>query len=268
MTKFENASERDERLKRLSELQKHGINPYPAQIAFSTQSIQDIVSDFVSLESSGAKIGVRGRVRSKRAHGALQFIDLEENGVKIQLYIKQGEIDNKQFDLLKDLIDVGDFLAAEGVCVKTKRGEQSLLVRRMQLLGKSLRPLPEKWHGLQDVETRFRKRELDLLANKEVKSIFLKRSSFIHNLRSYLIKHDCVEVETPILQPIPGGATAQPFKTHHNALNQDMYLRIAPELYLKRLVVGGFPRVFEIAKCFRNEGIDTQHNPEFTQIEL
>jgi len=261
-------NERKDRLKRLSALRKLGVNPYPARIDFTTLEVSKVINGFSDFEKDQQIIGVRGRIRSKREHGALLFIDIEDTDAKIQLYIKNEVLSHDQFKLLRDLVDVGDFIAAQGTCTKTKRGEQSLLVTKVQLLAKSLRPLPEKWHGLQDVETRFRKRELDLLANKEVKSFFIKRNVFIQSLREYLLSHDCIEVETPVLQPIPGGATARPFVTHHNALDQDMYLRIAPELYLKRLIVGGMPRVFEIARCFRNEGIDTQHNPEFTQIEL
>jgi len=268
MKTTETPTEREERLSRLSSLKKLGINPYPARIQFQTVPIGKILDSFSDYEKSEKKVGVHGRIRSKREHGSLLFVDLEENGKKIQLYIKKDNLEEKEFFVLKNLTDIGDFIAAEGICTKTKRGEQSILVTHIQILAKALRPLPEKWHGLQDIETRFRKRELDLLSNQEVKSIFVKRNTFINAIRSYLTNHDCVEVETPILQQIPGGAAARPFITHHNTLDQDMYLRIAPELYLKRLVVGGMPRVFEIARCFRNEGIDTQHNPEFTQIEL
>ena len=261
-------NERKDRLRRLSELKKLAINPYPARTDFATLDVHKVLTSFSDFEKNQHVVGVRGRIRSKREHGALLFIDVDDNDAKIQLYIKNETLSHDQFKLVRDLVDVGDFIAAQGTCTKTKRGEQSILVTQVQLLAKSLRPLPEKWHGLQDVETRFRKRELDLLANKEVKSFFIKRNVFIQSFRAYLLKHDCIEVETPVLQPIPGGATARPFVTHHNALDQDMFLRIAPELYLKRLVVGGMSRVFEVARCFRNEGIDTQHNPEFTQIEL
>lgn len=268
METSEKQNERQERLKRLAHLQKKGINPYPARIDFETLTIKHVLDLFADFEKKATTIGIRGRIRSKREHGSLLFLDIEENNQKIQLYIKKETLREPDFSLLCEAIDVGDFIAAQGTCTKTKRGEQSLLTIKIQLLTKSLRPLPEKWHGLQDIETRFRKRELDLLSNKNVKSFFTKRNTFIQSVRSYLLDNDCIEVETPVLQSIPGGATARPFSTHHNALNQDMYLRIAPELYLKRLVVGGIDRVFEVARCFRNEGIDTQHNPEFTQIEL
>lgn len=267
MTK-ESSQEYSDRLSRLQEIEKRGITPYPARLDFSISSIQEILKDFDQKKKVKKHINAAGRLRSKRLHGALFFGDLEQEGKKIQLYVKKDALPPKQFQLLTELIDVGDFIAVKGIAAETKRGENSILVNYVQLLTKTLRPLPEKWHGLSDIETRFRYRELDLLSNPHIREIFLARTKFLLYARHFLESRHCLEVETPILQTIPGGATAKPFHTHHNALDQDMYLRIAPELFLKRLVVGGIDRVFEIARCFRNEGVDTQHNPEFTQIEL
>lgn len=261
-------SERDERIFRLQQLIKTGIDPYPARLKKETTPVKVLLEQFEKLSTDKKTLGIAGRMISKRVHGTLLFADVQDGSGKIQLYIKKDFLEPALFDLIESAIDIGDIIFAEGILEMTKRGEKSLLVSDFELLSKSLRPLPEKWHGLQDIETRFRKRELDLLANDEIKNIFAKRHVFLKALRSFLDANNFLEVETPILQPIPGGATARPFITHHNSLNQDMYLRVAPELYLKRLIVGGFDRVYEVARCFRNEGIDVQHNPEFTQIEL
>jgi lysyl-tRNA synthetase class 2 len=186
----------------------------------------------------------------------------------LQLSFKKNILGDKHYNFFKNLIDLGDFIRVKGTLFTTKVGEKTLEVQSLKLLAKSLLPLPEKWHGLSDVEIRYRKRYLDLIANPEVRVIFKKRSLIIKTIREFLDKEGFIEVETPILQPIPGGAAARPFVTHHNALDIDLYLRIAPELYLKRLIVGGFEKVYEVARCFRNEGIDWAHNPEFTQVEF
>ncbi len=196
------------------------------------------------------------------------FADLMDDSGKMQIAFKQDEIGEERFASFRDLMDPGDIVEVQGVLFLTRRGEKSLSVSAWRPLTKALLPLPEKWHGLQDVETRYRARELDLLSNPEVRSHFLVRSKLVSALRRFLDEDGFLEVETPMLHPIPGGANARPFITHHNALDADFYLRIAPELYLKRLVVGGFERVYEIGRCFRNEGIDHTHNPEFTMLEL
>ena len=199
-----------------------------------------------------------GRVMAMRGHGAITFMDLRDGTGSIQLFL-EGE---------KNLIDIGDFIEAEGKLFITKAGEKTLRVSSWKMLAKSLLPLPEKWHGLQDVEERYRKRYLDLLMNPETKAIFEQRALIIQKMRTFLLEHHFVEVQTPTLQPLYGGASARPFKTHMNALDMDLFLRIAPELYLKRLLVGGFERVFEFTTNFRNEGMDREHNPEFSAVEF
>ncbi|MBU1130759.1 lysine--tRNA ligase [Patescibacteria group bacterium] len=255
------------RLQRLAEIKKAGFNPYPGK-ARRSFLIGDVLSDFKNKEKSKIKISIAGRIRSLRLHGGSCFIHLEDGAGKIQAYFKKDEVGNKQYRFFTDSFDVGDFIEIQGALFVTKRGEQTILAKKFKLLSKALLPLPEKWHGLADVETRFRKRYLDLLSNPEVKKIFIKRSKIIQYLRDYFLKNDFLEVDTPILQQVASGAIAKPFKTRHQALNTDLFLRIAPELYLKELVIGGFDKVFELARCFRNEGIDYAHNPEFTQIEF
>jgi len=265
-----NGNEKDElktRLARLKRAQRQKINPYPPT-AFRSHTLAAALQTFDHLEKSGAEITVVGRIKSIRNHGGSTFLDLEDGSSALQLYAKEDQLKKKSYQTFVDLLDVGDFIQSGGLAFKTKRGEPTLLIKNWKLLTKTLAPLPEKWHGLQDIEVRFRKRYLDLIANPEVRRLFLVRSEVIRTIRSFLDSRGYLEVETPILQPIPGGANARPFVTHHNSLNTDLYLRVAPELYLKRLVVGGFERVYEIARCFRNEGIDWAHNPEFTQVEL
>ena len=259
--------EKAARLERLRHLLEEGINPYPATSA-PTHRVRDVLDSFERLCDRQETITVAGRLRAIRGHGGASFADLEQGGHKIQLHVKSDLVGQSVYDFLLSRLDLGDFIQARGRCFVTKRGENSIEVQELTLLTKALRPLPAKWHGLTDVEVRYRKRYLDLLANPEVRAIFRKRSVLLKAIRDFFNREGFMEVETPILQPLYGGATAQPFVTHHNALDIDLYLRIAPELYLKRLVVGGFDRVFEIARCFRNEGIDHLHNPEFTQIEF
>jgi lysyl-tRNA synthetase class 2 len=194
-------------------------------------------------------------------------LHLEDESGRLQLVVKRDALGTDAYAALHDTVDVGDFLEVTGTPFTTQKGERSLAVASYRVIAKALLPLPEKWHGLSDVETRYRKRYLDLIANESVRHIFRVRGKIVSTIRRYLDDHGFLEVETPVLQPIPGGASARPFTTHHNALHADMYLRIAPELYLKRLLVGGFERVYEVARCFRNEGIDHAHNPEFTQVE-
>ncbi len=208
-----------------------------------------------------------GRVSRKRMHGGSSFGNIKDETGSIQIFLRRDVL-KKQYYLWKDLIDLGDFIQVRGVLFNTKSGEKTLEVQALKFLSKALLPLPEKFHGLTDTETRYRQRYLDLIANEQTKDVFKKRSLLVRSIREFFDKQGFMEVETPILQPIPGGAVARPFITHHNALDADLYLRVAPELYLKRLIVGGYEKIYEIARCFRNEGIDHSHNPEFTQIEF
>ena len=204
---------------------------------------------------------------SKRRHGKAGFANLADFSGSIQLYFRQDDLGPEKYELYKKL-DIGDILGIQGEVFRTQKGEISIHVRDLYYLSKSLTPLPEKWHGLKDVELRYRQRYVDLIVNPEVKEVFVKRSRIIKEMRNYLDDRGFLEVETPMMQPIPGGATARPFITHHNALDMELYLRIAPELYLKRLIVGGLEKVYEINRNFRNEGISTRHNPEFTMLEI
>ena len=212
-------------------------------------------------------VSCAGRIMAIRHFGRAAFILLQDRKGRIQAYLRQDILGDKLFDLFKRL-DAGDFVGVRGRPFRTKTGELTIEVSFIQLLAKSFRPLPEKWHGLTDVETRYRQRYLDLIVNPQVKETFYKRNEIIQGIKGFLLQRDFLEVETPMMQPIPGGATARPFKTHHNTLDMDLYLRIAPELYLKRLVIGGMERVFELNRNFRNEGVSTQHNPEFTMLEF
>ena len=200
--------------------------------------------------------------------GKIIFSSLQDDSGKIQIILQEKETPEKEIKFFKKYIDTGDIVGVEGTILRTKRGELSVLAKKIQILSKALLPLPEKWHGLQDKEERYRKRYLDLIMNPELKEIFIKRAETIKALREFLLNRSFIEVDTPILQSIYGGALAKPFKTHYNVYNRDVYLRIAPELYLKRLIVGGYEKVFEFAKCFRNEGVDRSHNPEFTNLEF
>ena len=257
--------EREVRLKKAKSLKDKGIPLYPYNFS-RTHTIREVLEDFDELSSSKRTVKIAGRMGSKRKHGKTLFSDLYDASGKIQLYFRRDML-KENFDLLA-LLDTGDFLGVEGEVFRTKTEEPTLLVSSFKLLGKSLRPLPEKWHGLKDTETRYRQRYLDILSNPHSREIFLIRTKMIDAIRSFLNERGFLEVETPILQPLYGGAMAKPFKTWYEALQQEMFLRIADELYLKRLLVGGFEKVYEIAKDFRNEGLDRFHNPEFTQIEL
>jgi lysyl-tRNA synthetase class 2 len=258
---------RSERIKKLELLKAKGVDPYPIESKRDV-SVGEAVADFTALSKRKKPLTLAGRVMAVRRQGGLVFLDLEDGTGKIQGLLKKDDIGADTFDLFVDAADIGDFIEIKGSLFVTKRKEKTLMAQSWHMLSKSLRPLPAKWHGLQDVEERFRKRYLDLLSSPEVKNRFLVRSQLIAFLREQLGKDGYVEVETPILQDVAGGATAEPFKTHHNALDIDLYLRIAPELYLKRLIVGGIDKVFEIGRNFRNEGIDVTHNPEFTMLEF
>lgn len=258
------------RIKKLETLKSKGINPYPSKLPFKILEIEELKKNFSKFESAnrrtGKSVGIAGRVMAKREHGGSLFFDLLA-GEKFQVFMSKEKVGESNFSFFLDNIDAGDFVAVWGKTFLTKKKEPTLGAEKWEILSKSLLPLPEKWHGLLDIEERFRKRYLDLLMNQEVKSRFVLRSKIINEMRNLFDKVEFVEVETPVLQIIPGGALARPFITHHNALNVDLYLRIAPELFLKKLLVGGFKKVYEIGKSFRNEGIDPKHNPEFTTVE-
>jgi lysyl-tRNA synthetase class 2 len=254
-----------ERLKKRDNFIKANYPPYPSQVR-RTHSIGEILASFSSFSRSKKKIFVTGRIMGIRVQGGLVFADILDSSGKIQAIIKKENL--KDFKLFKENLDIGDFIEIGGMALLSRTNEKSLETKNLKIIVKSLRPLPSVWHGLKDVEERFRRRYLDLIFNSQIREKLILRSKIIEHLRESLAQEGFLEVETPILQPIPGGAIAQPFKTHFNAMNADFYLRIAPELYLKRLLVGGFEKIFEIGKNFRNEGMDRDHNPEFTMIEL
>ena len=260
-----------QRIKTLKELRSLGINPYrnTYSVSDSSQDITDKYGKLTAEELAAKKhnCSIAGRVVALRSFGKAAFSHIQDHAGRIQIYVKKEIVGEDSYSLFKK-IDIGDFIGIEGILFRTKTGELTVEVEKISLLSKSLRPLPEKWHGLSDIEIRYRQRYVDLIVNPEVKNVFILRSKIIKAIREFLDNHGFLEVETPMMQPIPGGATARPFKTHHNALGIDLYLRIAPELYLKRLIVGGFNRVYEINRNFRNEGISIKHNPEFTMLEF
>lgn len=262
--------EYDERLKKVEELRKLGINPYAYRFE-RTHAIKEIVEKYnnISPEEKLEKIKVKiaGRIRSIREHGKAIFADLEDFTGRIQLFLDESTIGKENFLIFRKYVDVADIIGVEGFVFKTKRGELSVWINKFEILTKSLRGLPKEWFGLKDIETRYRRRYLDMLMNPEVKDILIKRANIINAMREFLINNGYIEVETPILQPIYGGAFARPFKTYHHELGMEMYLRISNEMYLKRLIAGGFEKVFEFSVDFRNEGIDRNHNPEFLQLE-
>jgi lysyl-tRNA synthetase class 2 len=219
-------------------------------------------------DSTDETVRVAGRAMLVRGQGKLIFVTLRDGTGELQLFVSQSDLGDEEFDQFRENVSRGDWVGVDGAVMKTKKGELSVRVRTFVLLAKAHRQLPDKWHVLADVDTRYRQRYVDLIANDEARRVFEIRFAAVAAMREYLVDHGYIEVETPVLHPIPGGATARPFVTHHNALDMDLYLRIAPELYLKRLIVGGFDRVFEIARVFRNEGLSTRHNPEFTMLEL
>ena len=251
-----------ERTNKLKSLQDKGINPYGSALA-GIAPIAGIVADF----KEGMSVLAAGRLIAKREHGKATFIDVRDQQAKIQVYIREDVLGKENFELFSSF-DIGDILAVEGETFKTRTQEPTIKAVKFTLLSKSLRPLPEKWHGLKDVEIRYRQRYIDLIANHEVKEIFFKRSKITSGIRFFLDGKGYIEVETPMMQPIAGGAAGRPFKTHHNEYDMNLFLRIAPELYLKRLLVGGFEKVYEINRSFRNEGVSTRHNPEFTMLEV
>ncbi|AZT91081.1 lysine--tRNA ligase [Caldicellulosiruptor changbaiensis] len=254
------------RIKKLRELQQNKYNPYEKVKYDSTHYSTEIKENFEKFE--GQFVSVAGRMLSKRGHGKASFVDILDPKGKIQIYIKIDEVGEEKYQEFKEYYDIGDFIGVKGEVFRTHKGEISIKAKEIEMLTKCLRPLPEKWHGLRDVDTRYRKRYLDLIVNPQVRDTFIKRSLIIRSIRKYLDDRGFLEVETPVLSPIAGGAAARPFITHHNALDIDLYLRIATELHLKRLIVGGFDKVYELGRVFRNEGISIKHNPEFTTIEI
>ena len=259
-----------QRLRRISEIEALGYRPYGARFDF-THTIPEILSAYggstVEDLASRPQVKIAGRVHTLRRMGKAGFAHLMQNSERLQIYVRKDSVPERDFALY-ELTDIGDILGVEGYLFRTRTGELTVHVERLEHLAKTLLTMPEKWHGLEDVEIRYRQRYLDLIANPEVRRVFITRSRIIASLRRQLDERGFLEVETPMMQPLYGGAAARPFITHHNALDIDLYLRIAPELYLKRLVVGGLERVYEINRNFRNEGISTQHNPEFTMLEF
>lgn len=249
---------------KLSELKEKGIEPYGEKYIRSDTALE-ITENYDRFE--GREVSVAGRIMAKRVMGKASFAHIQDCFGKVQVYFRLDDIGTENYDLFLKL-DIGDIIGASGKVFKTRMGEITISVDKFVLLSKSLRPLPEKWHGLKDVELRYRQRYVDLIVNPDVRNTFMLRSKIIHAIRNQLKQKGFLEVETPMMQPIAGGAAARPFITHHNALDMNLYLRIAPELYLKRLLVGGFEKVYEINRSFRNEGISTKHNPEFTMLEL
>lgn len=250
------------RLKKIQELTALGVNPFGGRFRRSVEAAA-CHSDY----QEGKEVTVAGRLTALRGHGKTAFADLGDSSGKIQLYLRRDNLEGEELEIL-DRLDLGDIVGARGELFTTRKGEISVMVRGLTLLSKALRPLPEKWHGLKDRETRYRSRHLDLIANREVADLFRLRSRIIREIRNFLDRRGFLEVETPMMQPLPGGAAARPFETFYGALNAPMFLRIAPELYLKRLLVGGFEKVYELNRNFRNEGLSRSHNPEFTMLEI
>ena len=253
------------RREKLEQLKAMGRNPFEILKYDQTHHSKDIKGNFEEME--GKDVSIAGRIMSFRDMGKASFCDIQDRYGRIQVYIKQDELGEEEYKIFKTY-DIGDIVGIKGFVFKTKRGEISVHAKQVTLLCKSLQPLPEKWHGLKDTEIRYRQRYVDLIVNEDVRETFYKRTKIIKAIREFLDARDFIEVDTPILATIASGAAARPFITHSNALDIDLYLRIATELYLKRLIVGGFERVYEMGKDFRNEGIDVRHNPEFTMIEL
>ncbi|MBP8617828.1 MAG: lysine--tRNA ligase [Candidatus Pacebacteria bacterium] len=256
-----------ERIKKVSELRKRGIDPYPLT-ASRQYPIEFALQKFNAWLRAKKKVVVAGRIKAIRGHGALIFADLSDQNSQIQIILKADILGKEKIKFFEDFIDLGDFIEVAGKFYLTQKKEKSVLVSNFKILAKSLRPLPKSWYGLENIEERYRKRYLDLLVNQEVKQRFVVRSKIISLIRDYLNREGFLEVETPILQTLYGGANAKPFITHLDNLDLTLYLRIAPELYLKRLIVGGFEKIYELGRNFRNEGLDREHNPEFTMLEL
>jgi lysyl-tRNA synthetase class 2 len=261
----------EERRKKADMLRGMGVHLYPAGYKYDMTAAEAVTRfgdmDEEALQKEEQSFSMAGRIMAIRGFGKASFIHIKDRTGRIQAYIRRDTVGGDQYEVFRHM-DMGDFIGIKGTLFRTRTGELTILADRITLLSKSVRPLPEKWHGLTDKETRYRQRYLDLIVNDPVKEVFILRNRIIQSIRNFFIRKDFLEVETPMMQPIPGGATARPFKTFHNALGMNLYLRVAPELYLKRLVIGGLERVFEINRNFRNEGISIQHNPEFTMLEF
>ncbi len=258
---------RKTRIEKLNKLKEAGINPYPAK-SLRTHEISEALDNFDKLADKKEKLVLSGRLMAKREHGGSTFLDLYDSSGTIQIFLKKDIVGDDNFEIFMETVDIGDFVEFHGHLFKTKKEERTLEVEKWSMLAKSIMPLPEKWHGLQDIEERYRKRYLDLLFNPDVKEKLETRSRIIKELRDFMGNRGFMEVVTPTLQPLYGGASARPFKTHMHALDIDLFLRIAPELYLKRLLIGGFEKIFEFTTNFRNEGMDRDHNPEFSVLEF
>ncbi|HRY30377.1 MAG TPA: lysine--tRNA ligase [Elusimicrobiota bacterium] len=258
-----------QRREKLKKARENGVNPFPTTFAVThTANAVRLLCEPLSAEGQvSEEVAVAGRLMTRRDMGKAAFAHLQDRSGKIQLYLRKDELGDAAYDLFKNQVDLGDILGVTGMPFKTKTGEPSIRVKTCHLLSKALRPPPEKFHGMTDVEVRYRRREVDLFSNEEARTRFWLRRKIVTSLREVLDKDGFIEVETPMMQPVPGGAAAKPFITHHETLDMDLYMRVAPELYLKRLLVGGLERVYEIGRAFRNEGIDTRHNPEFTILE-
>jgi lysyl-tRNA synthetase class 2 len=254
---------KQQRQNKLNSLKEKGITVY-ASVCSEHTDIGAILSDF----QESKKVTLRGRITARRSHGKVTFIDLKDYTGRIQLYLKEDFLGKDKFSLLTDFVDIADIIEVRGELFKTHTGEPTVKAEDFTILTKALMPLPEKWHGLKDIDLRYRQRYLDLVANEEVKKVFVMRSRIMATIRKFLDQRGFLEVETPMMHDIAGGAAGRPFKTYHNEYNMDLYLRIAPELYLKRLLVGGLDKVYEINRSFRNEGVSTRHNPEFTMLEV
>jgi lysyl-tRNA synthetase class 2 len=253
------------RRQKLKELQQSGKDPFKIVKYDVTHRSNEIIENFDEMD--GKRVSAAGRIMSKRGMGKASFCDIQDRGGKIQIYVRIDDLGTEAYEEFKKY-DIGDIVGVEGVVFRTHKGEISIRAEKITMLAKSLKPLPEKWHGLKDVDLRYRQRYLDLIMNPDVRKTFVLRSKIIKEIRKFLDERDFLEVDTPMLNTIQGGAAARPFITHHNALDLDLYLRIAPELYLKRLIVGGFEKVYEMGRMFRNEGISVKHNPEFTMMEV
>ena len=266
LTEVEINEQMQNRIDKMHKIEEHGWRPFGRRFEWTHRS-GDVKDQFETLAETEAEVKMAGRVMAIRGHGKTCFMDMQDKTGRMQLYVRKDVLGEEDYSLVK-MMDIGDTIGVTGIPFRTHMGEISIKVIKMEMLSKSLRPLPEKWHGLKDIETRYRQRYVDLIVNPEVRDTFVKRSQIIRSVREVLDSHDFLEVETPILNTIAGGAAARPFISYHNALDMQVYMRIAPELYLKRLIVGGMDRVYELGRVFRNEGIDNRHNPEFTSVEI
>lgn len=266
LTEIEINEQMQNRIDKMHKIEEHGWRPFGHRFEWTHRSA-DVKEQFEALAEAEAEVKLAGRVMAIRGHGKTCFMDMQDKTGRMQLYVRKDVLGEEDYSLVK-MMDIGDTIGVTGIPFRTHMGEISIKVVKMEMLSKSLRPLPEKWHGLKDIETRYRQRYVDLIVNPEVRDTFVKRSQIIRSVREVLDSHDFLEVETPILNTIAGGAAARPFISYHNALDMQVYMRIAPELYLKRLIVGGMDRIYELGRVFRNEGIDNRHNPEFTSVEI